>query len=313
MTVKLGVVMDPIEKIKPWKDTSFAILLSAQQRDWVCEYIKPDDLYWNGTETRAISHRISVSDQNQDFYQTQPPRDIALTELDLVIQRQDPPVDLNYQYVTALLALAEQQGLVVANRPNALRASNEKLLAQQYPQFCPPSLVSRKPNEVKAFLQVHEQIIVKPLDAMGGAGIFKLTTDDPNTDSVLEMLTCSSEQLIMAQRFIPEISTGDKRVLLIDGEPFSHALLRTPGENSVRANLAAGGKGTVVPIDDRDREIAAAIGPELAARGFWFVGLDIIGGFLTEVNVTSPTCAREIHAATGVDVTGKLLDVLANK
>lgn len=310
---RFGVLMDSIEQIKPWKDTSFALLLAAQERGWRCEYIRPEDIYFSAGQVRAQIRSVQVTDQHEDFYSCGTAEDIALTELDILIQRQDPPIDLNYHYITALLALAEQSGLLVANKPDALRASNEKLLAQQYPQFCPPTLVSRHLADFERFLCEQNTLVVKPLDAMGGAGIFKLSAEDPNSRGILELLTESEQQLIMAQRFLPEIAQGDKRVLLVDGKPVSHGLLRTPGAGSIRANLAAGGSGNVTQLTEREYQIANSVGPELAERGFWFVGLDIIGGWLTEINVTSPTCAREIHAACGIDAAGLLLDALWNK
>ncbi|HZJ81309.1 MAG TPA: glutathione synthase, partial [Guyparkeria sp.] len=216
-------------------------------------------------------------------------------------------------YITGLLSLAEQAGVVVANRPDAVRAANEKLLAQHFPAFCPPTLVSRSINQLHAFAAEQGEIVVKPLDAMGGSSVFKIHEDDINAQVIFEVMTQDGTELVMAQRYLPEILIGDRRVLLIDGEPVDHALLRIPGKKSFRANLAAGGRGEVVPLRDRDREIAAAVGPWLAERGHWFVGLDVIGDWLTEINVTSPTCAREITAATGQDITGQLLDRLATR
>ncbi|HER33863.1 MAG TPA: glutathione synthase [Halothiobacillaceae bacterium] len=311
--MRIAVVMDPIERIKPWKDTSFAFLLSAQARDWDCWYIEPEWLFFADGMPQAQATRITVIDRDTDFYTLGERTVHALTDFDIILQRQDPPIDLDYHYVTGLLSLAEQAGVVVANRPDAVRAANEKLLAQHFPALCPPTLVSRSIEQFKAFIAEQGEIVVKPLDAMGGSSIFKIHADDENTQVILEVMTHDQTELVMAQRYLPEIRTGDRRVLLIDGEPVDHALLRVPGEKSFRANLAAGGRGEVVPLRERDREIAAAVGPWLAERGHWFVGLDVIGDWLTEINVTSPTCAREISAATGQDVAGHLLDYLATR
>jgi glutathione synthase len=307
--MKLGVVMDPIQAIKPWKDTSFALMLAAQARGWSLFYIEPDWLYAEDGRAKSAMCAVTVQDAREDWFTLGPKTIRDLSELDIVLQRQDPPVTLNYHYVTALLALAERQGVLVANRPNALRAANEKLLAQHYPELSPPTLVTRDPAQLRDFLQTHDQIVVKPLDAMGGSSIFQVTRGDMNADVIFETMT--AEGLTLAQRFLPAIREGDRRILLINGQPVDHALLRTPPADRFRANLAAGGQGTVVPLRPRDREIAAAVGPDLARDGFWFVGLDVIGDFLTEINVTSPTCAREIDAVCRNDPAGQLLDFLA--
>ncbi|MCL7745120.1 glutathione synthase [Guyparkeria hydrothermalis] len=311
--MRIAVVMDPIDRIKPWKDTSFAFLLSAQARGWECWYIEPEWLFFADGAPRAEAAPVHVVDRDRDFHTLGERSARALTDFDIILQRQDPPIDLDYHYITGLLSLAEQAGVVVANRPDAVRAANEKLLAQHFPDFCPPTLVSRSIAQLRAFAAEQGEIVVKPLDAMGGSSVFKVHEDDVNTQVILEVMTKDQTELVMAQRYLPEIRTGDRRVLLIDGEPVDHALLRIPGQKSFRANLAAGGRGEVVPLRERDREIAAAVGPWLAERGHWFVGLDVIGDWLTEVNVTSPTCAREISAATGQDVTGQLLDHLATR
>ena len=309
--MRIAVVMDPIERIKPWKDTSFAFLLSAQARGWECWYIEPEWLFFADRHPQAQAAPVTVVDRDTDFYTLGERQRRDLTDFDIILQRQDPPIDLDYHYVTGLLSLAEQAGVVVANRPDAVRAANEKLLAQHFPDFCPPTLVTRSIEQLRDFAAEQGEIVVKPLDAMGGSSVFKIHEDDVNTQVILEVMTRDQTEMVMAQRYLPEIRTGDRRVLLIDGEPVDHALLRIPGKKSFRANLAAGGRGEVVPLRDRDREIAAAVGPWLAERGHWFVGLDVIGDWLTEVNVTSPTCAREITAVTGKDVTGELLDRLA--
>lgn len=309
--MKLGIVMDPISKIKPYKDTSFALLLAAQARGWAVFYIEPSWLYAEAGRAKATWHPITVFDRNEDWYALGAAQQGDLTAMDIIIQRQDPPVDVNYHYVTALLALAERHGVLVANRPNALRAANEKLLAQHYPELCPPTLVSRDANQLRAFLAEHGHIVLKPLDAMGGASIFQIQAGDLNTAVIIETMT--AQGLTMAQKFLPAVRMGDRRILLINGEPVDHALLRVPKADEFRANLAAGGQGQVVPLRPRDREIAARVGPDLAAAGFWFVGLDVIGDYLTEINVTSPTCAREIDAVCQNDPAGQFLDFLAEQ
>lgn len=309
--MRIAVVMDPIDSITPWKDTAFAFLLSAQARGWDCWYIEPAWLFLADTRPQAKAAPITVVDRDKDFYTLGEARVHDLTDFDIILQRQDPPIDLDYHYVTGLLSLAEQAGVVVANRPDALRAANEKLLAQHFPTLCPPTLVSRSIDQLHAFTAAQGDIVVKPLDGMGGSSVFKVHTDDVNAQVTFEIMTRDETEMVMAQRYLPEIQIGDRRVLLIDGEPVDHALLRVPGKTSFRANIAAGGRGEVVPLRARDYEIAAAVGPWLASRGYWFVGLDVIGDWLTEINVTSPTCAREISAATAQDITGQMLDRLA--
>lgn len=309
--MNIGILMDPIANIKPHKDTSFALLLAAQSRGWSVFYIEPDWLYAEQGHAKSRMHPITVFDRNTDWFELGPARVQELTELDIIIQRQDPPITANYHYVTALLALAERQGVLVANRPNALRAANEKLLAQHYPDLCPPTLVTRSSAQLRDFLSQHDHIVLKPLDAMGGSSIFQIQTGDLNTAVIIE--TMIEHGLIMAQAFLPAVREGDRRILLINGEPVDHALLRVPQTDEFRANLAAGGRGQVVPLRDWDREIAARVGPDMAAAGFWFVGLDVIGDYLTEVNVTSPTCAREIDAVCHNDPAGQLLDFLATE
>lgn len=309
--MNIGILMDPISRIKPYKDTSFALLLAAQSRGWAVFYLEPEWLFAEQGRPRSRMHRITVFDRHSDWFELGPAQTRNLDELDIVIQRQDPPITLNYHYVTALLALAERRGVLVANRPNALRAANEKLLAQHYPELCPPTLVTRDPALLRAFLHQHGHIVLKPLDAMGGSSIFQIQTGDLNTGVIIE--TMIAHGLIMAQKFLPAVREGDRRILLINGAPVDHALLRVPQADEFRANLAAGGRGQVVPLRSRDREIAARVGPDMAKAGFWFVGLDVIGDYLTEINVTSPTCAREIDAVCHNDPAGQLLDFLASE
>ncbi|HUN00033.1 MAG: glutathione synthase [Halothiobacillus sp. 20-53-49] len=309
--MKLCIVMDPISQIKPYKDTSFALLLAAQARGWAVFYTEPNALYAEQGRAKTKYHPITVFDRADHWFELGEAHWGDLSEFDIIIQRQDPPVNANYHYVTALLELAERQGVLVANRPNALRAANEKLLAQHYPDLCPPTRVTREPAQLRAFLAEQGHIVLKPLDAMGGSSIFQIQAGDLNTAVIIETMT--AQGLIMAQKFLPAVREGDRRILLINGQPVDHALLRVPRADEFRANLAAGGRGQVVPLRLRDREIAARVGPDLAEAGFWFVGLDVIGDHLTEINVTSPTCAREIDAVCHNDPAGHLLDFLAQR
>ena len=303
--------MDPIAHIKPWKDTTMAMLLAAQQRGWELRYMEPDWLYARDGHAYSRMAPLNVRDDNQDWYTLGPiHQGVALADLDIILMRQDPPVNMEFLYVTQLLELAERDGVCVANRPAAIRETNEKLFAQHFSTFCPPSLVTSDIDELDAFLHEQQQIVVKPLDAMGGASVFRIVRGDPNAGVIFETMTDNGRKRTLAQRFIPAVTEGDRRILLINGQPVDYALLRVPPKGEFRANLAAGGHGVPVPLRDRDRDICAAIGPELARRGLWFVGLDVIGNYLTEINVTSPTCAREIDAAYNTDIGGQFMDFL---
>ncbi len=311
MSLNIGVVMDPIAAITTKKDTTFAMLLAAQARGWKIHYFEQKNLYLAEGQSRGHARLLSVRDDPRDWHQFQGERDLALEELDIILMRKDPPFDMEYIYSTYLLELAEAAGTLVANRPQALRDANEKLFTAAFPQCCPPTLVSREPARHKAFLEEQRDIIVKPLDGMGGAGVFRLREDDPNVNVVLETLTGPGRRMAMAQRYLPEISHGDKRILLIDGEPVPYALARLPAKGETRANLATGGRGEGVALSDRDRWICAQVAPRLVAMGLIFVGLDVIGDYLTEINVTSPTCARELDQQFGLDIGGQLMDALA--
>lgn len=311
MTVKLGIVMDPIANIKPVKDSSFAMLLAAQQRGWSLHYMTPADLYALEGRCHARSQSLSVRDDEADWFTLGEAIDGPLDELDVVLMRVDPPFDMDYIYVTYLLELAEARDTLIVNKPATLRDWNEKLATAWFPELCPPTLVSADQSRLKAFVQQHNDVIVKPLDGMGGASIFRLRPDDANINVVLETLTDHGRRQSMAQRYIPEISEGDKRVLLVDGEPVPFALARIPQGDETRGNLAAGGKGVAVPLSDRDREICATVAPALRQRGLLFVGLDVIGDHLTEINITSPTCIRELDRDCGLDIGGQLMDAIA--
>ena len=308
MSRRLGVVMDPIAQINIKKDTSFALLLAAQARGWSLVYFEQADLYLQNGTACGRGRALTVRDDPADWYSLGDPVEAPLaSQLDALLMRKDPPFDQEYLYSTYLLELAEADGLRVVNRPVSIRDANEKLYAAWFPQCTPPTLVSRDMARIRRFLAEHGRIVVKPLDGMGGTGVFRIDQGDPNTGSILETLTQRGQQTIMAQRFIPEISAGDKRILLLHGEVVDHCLARIPAAGEARGNLAAGGKGVVQPISAKDRWIAEQIAPKLLEKGLIFVGIDVIGDYLTEINVTSPTCLREIAAATGRDLAGEFL------
>jgi glutathione synthase len=313
MTIKLGVVMDPIATITIKKDTTFAMLLAAQARGWELHYFEQADLYARGDQAFGRSRLLAVRDDKSGWFAFHGERELPLAELDVLLMRKDPPFDMEYIYTTYLLELAEAAGSLVVNKPRSLRDANEKVFALRFPHCCPPTLVSREPARLKTFLGEHDDIVVKPLDGMGGASVFRLRRDDPNLNVILETLTAHGRRLSMAQRYIPEVTAGDKRILLIDGEPVPYALARIPQAGETRANLAAGGRGEGVPLSGRDRWICAQVAPTLRDMGLLFVGLDVIGDYLTEINVTSPTCARELDAQFGLDIGGELMAAIEQR
>ena len=277
---------------------------------WVC---LQSDLVWDQGKISIDATHIEILGEQAQWYQEITSETKTPSDFDSAIMRKDPPFDMEYIYSTYLLELAEAEGLKVFNKPSAIRDHNEKLSIARYPEFVTPTIVTRNLSAIKSFIGDHDQVILKPLDGMGGSSIFRTSESDPNLGVILETLSGVGRESIMAQRFIPEISEGDKRVLLIDGKPAEYALARIPQGQDHRGNLAAGGKGKAMPLTDREREIANTIGPGLASRGLLLVGLDVIGGFLTEVNVTSPTCMREIHEQTGFNVAGMFIDALEQK
>ncbi len=305
---RLAVLMDPISQIKPYKDTSFAILLAAQKRGWALHYLEMQDLWAEAGVAYGRLRAIEVTDRKQDWFRyTGEPVVLPLGEMDALIMRKDPPFDLEYVTATYLLELAEQQGCLVVNKPQSLRDCNEKVFISQFPSLTAPTLIARDMARLKEFHAQHRDVIYKPLDGMGGAGIFRVKDDALNLGAVLESLTDHGRHSIMAQRYIPAIVEGDTRVLMVDGKPVPYGLARIPQGGEVRGNLAAGGLGEPRPLTDAQRRIAEVVGPELKKRGLLFVGLDVIGDYLTEINVTSPTCAREIDAAFGTDIAGDLM------
>ena len=313
MIPSLGIVMDPIESINTKKDSSFAMLLEAQSRDWPIHYIQMNGLYLNDGTAYASGHRLRVMDNGDNWFELEDKFDIPAGNLDVILMRKDPPFDTEYLYATQILEIAQNQGALVVNNPQALRDANEKLAATWFPQCCPPTLVSRNAHQLREFLQTHNEIILKPLDAMGGASIFKLAVDDPNTSVIIETLTDLGSRFTMAQRYIPEISAGDKRILLIDGEPVEWALARIPADGETRGNLAAGGRGEGIELSERDRWICNQVAAEIKKSGLLFVGLDVIGDFLTEVNVTSPTCIRELDSQYGINISARLFDAIEKR
>ncbi|KRT54789.1 glutathione synthase [endosymbiont of Ridgeia piscesae] len=313
MNTTLGVIMDPIESIKVQKDSTFAMLLAAQHRGWELLYMEQGDLSLSDGVTYARMRPLRVRDNASNWYQLGDQRQAPLDSLDVVLMRKDPPFDMEYIYTTYLLEQAEHRGCLVVNRPQALRDANEKLFTSEFNNCTPPTLVSRSAAEIRSFLDQHQDIILKPLGGMGGASVFRVRRDDPNTSVIIETLTLHGTQLTMAQQFIPEINAGDKRILMIDGEAVPYALARIPAKGETRGNLAAGGRGEGQPLSERDQWIAAQVGPELKRRGILFAGLDVIGDYLTEINVTSPTCIRELDRQFNLDIAGDLMDRIAER
>lgn len=313
MTIRLGVVMDPIEQINYKKDSTLAMLWAAGDRGWHIDYMTLPDLYLDAGKARARVRQVTAFRDPENFYELGEERDIDMGELNVVLMRKDPPFDNEFLYATHILDQAQRQGAWVVNRPQSLRDCNEKLFALQFPQCIPTLIVSRDPVRLRAFHREHQDVVMKPLDGMGGSSIFRLRPDDANVSVIIETLTNHGQTTIMAQKYLPEIVDGDKRILLIDGEPVDYCLARVPAVGESRGNLAAGGTGRAQPLTDRDRWIAEQVGPVAREKGLMFVGLDVIGDSLTEINVTSPTCIREIDTQFGTDIAGSLMDAIARK
>ncbi len=313
MARTLAVLMDAIDAINIKKDSTFAMLLEAQHRGWQLRYMTQGDLAIRDGAPWARLAALQVRDDPKDWFSLASPAWTDLRTLDLVLARKDPPVDAQFLYDTLVLQIAHDAGVLVANHPQGLRDANEKLFTLHFPQCIAPTLVAREVSEIRRFVAEHDKVVLKPLDGMGGRSIFLSRHGDPNLNVILETLTANSHAFAVAQKFIPEISAGDKRILMIDGEPVEYALARIPQGDDFRGNLAAGGKGVGIPLSERDRWIAAQVGPELRRRGMPFVGLDVIGDWLTEINVTSPTCIRELDAQFGLNIAGRLFDCLEGK
>jgi glutathione synthase len=308
--MKIAFLADPLDGFKTYKDSTFAMMREASRRGHaVYAFEQRDMALEDGRVTARIRH-IALTGDPQHWYEVKGESEIRLDQVDAVVQRKDPPFDMEYVYGTYLLELAERHGAKVFNKPAAIRNHNEKLSIAQFPEFTAPTLVSSDEARLRAFHATHGDVIFKPLDGMGGAGIFRIGADGMNLGSVIETLTIQGTRTIMAQRYIPDIVKGDKRILIIGGKPVPFALARIPQGGEVRGNLAAGGKGVAQPLSARDRQIAEALGPELHARGLLLVGLDVIGDNLTEVNVTSPTCFQEIGDQSGFDVAAMFIDAL---
>jgi glutathione synthase len=313
MSVKLAVVMDPIQNISAKKDSTLAMLLAAQERGWSLSYIEQTGLYLDDGIAMAESCSLSVANDLEKWFSLGEPARQALSDFDVILMRKDPPFGNEYIYSTYILEAAEKQGTLIVNKPQSLRDCNEKVFATQFPQCCTPVLVASSPALLREFYAEHEDVIFKPLDGMGGSSIFRIKPNDPNLSVIIETLTDFGKHQIMAQKFIPEISAGDKRILVIDGKPVDYALARIPAHNETRGNLAAGGSSKGIPLTDRDRWICEQVGPTLKEKGLIFVGLDVIGDYLTEINVTSPTCIRELNTAFDLDIGGDLMECIAAK
>ena len=308
--MKIAVILDPLEEIKTYKDTTYAIMREAAKRGHGVNALMQGDVFLRDGTVSGYARELTLKDDAHDWYQAGESRAAALKDFDAVLMRKDPPFDMEYVYSTYLLELAEQQGARVVNSPRAVRDYNEKLAIAKFPEFISPTLVARNADEVRDFIREHGDCILKPLDGMGGTGIFRVSHKEPNLNAIIETLMQEGARTIMAQRLIPEIVKGDKRVLVIDGKVVPYVLARIPKAGETRGNLARGGTGVAQPISKREREIAEALGPKLKADGLLLVGLDIIGDYLTEVNVTSPTCMREIEEQTGFNSAALMVDAL---
>jgi len=314
MMVHLGIVMDPLTKIKIHKDSSFAMLLAAQARGWTLWYMELPDLWLRDGIPYASMRKLQVQDDSKQWFTfLDSSQSAPLKNLSVILMRKDPPFDLEYIVATYLLEQAEAQGVLVVNKPQSLRDANEKLYTAWFPQCCPPTLVTRQASRLREFLAKYQEIILKPLDGMGGHAIFRIIQGDLNTSVIIEMLTQHEQRFVMAQRFIPEIIYGDKRILLVNGEPVPYALARIPAPGESRGNLAAGGRGEGVALTERDRWICRQVGPRLREKGLFFVGLDVIGDYLTEINVTSPTCIRELDKLYELNIADDLMTVIAQR
>ncbi|ESK38774.1 glutathione synthase [Acinetobacter nectaris CIP 110549] len=308
--MRVLVVMDPIEHVNLKKDSTMAMLWAASRRGHELGYVLQQDLYINQGKAFGLVSPLQVFENSEKYYELGEKKSQSLAEYDVVLMRKDPPFDMNFVYTTYILEQAEREGAWIINKPQSLRDCNEKLFATQFPELQVPTLVTSQQSLIREFIQTHQDVIVKPLDGMGGSGIFRLSAQGANIGSTLEMLTELGKQPIMAQRYIPEITAGDKRILMVNGEPIPYCLARIPQNGEVRGNLAAGGLGEARPLTAKDKEIAAKVGPILREKGLVFVGLDVIGEYVTEINVTSPTCIREIDAQFGTSIADTLFDVL---
>jgi glutathione synthase len=312
--VRLVVVMDPISDIKPAKDTTLAMLLAAQARGWQLWYAEQKDLQLRDGVAIARLAPLTVRNDLEDWFDLGESQPQALAEFDVILMRKDPPFDMEFIYTTYILERAEEAGVLVVNKPQGLRDMNEKVYTAWFPQCCAPTLITRDMGDMHAFLKEHERIVCKPLDGMGGRSIFAIASGDKNTNVIFETLTDYGTRFAIVQKYLPEIvATGDSRILVIDGEPAPYALARIPMGTDNRGNLAAGAKGVGRELNDRDRWLVSQIGPVLRQRGMLFVGLDVIGGYVTEINVTSPTGVRELDKQFGTQIAGLLMDAIEQR
>ena len=313
MTIKVGIVMDPIGSISYEKDTSFAMLWAAKSRGWQLFYMEQSDLYQQNGKAMGSMALLDVHANPQHWYDLSHKEEQPLGMLDVILMRKDPPFDNEFIYSTYLLEQAEKDGVLIVNKPQSLRDYNEKFFATLFPQCIAPCIVSRDMHRLKTFAEQEQDVIFKPMDGMGGASIFRVKQGDPNISVILETVTRHGMETIMGQKFISQITMGDKRILMIDGAPVPYALARIPKKGETRGNLAAGGSGVGQPLTDRDLWIAQQVGPILKEKGLMFVGLDVIGDYLTEINVTSPTCVRELDKTFGLDIAGQLMDKIEER
>ena len=313
MSKIIGVVMDPISTVNYKKDSTLEMMWRAAESGWEIRYMELGDLYLDTGQARARTRSISVFRNPDKFYELGESQDQALSELDVILMRKDPPFDQEYIYATYILERAEQAGVLIVNKPSALRDCNEKVFTAWFPELTPKTIVTRQPDQIRAFIREYKDTIIKPLDGMGGASIFRLTENDPNIGVVLEHMTAHGERFTMMQTYLPEIVDGDKRILIIDGTPVDYTLARIPAKGETRGNLAAGAEGVGRPLSDSDRHLAETVGPELRRRGILFAGLDVIGDRITEINVTSPTCIRELNEQFELDIAGDLIKAIESK
>ena len=313
MHYTVGVIMDPIAAIKPHKDTSFAMMLEAQRRGATVLYFELKDLYLDNGKPMGRGKRVTVIDRAEDFYAIEDEQTLCLGDVDVLLMRKDPPFDGEFLYATQILPLAQDAGALVVNNPQALRDYNEKLFTSYFPEHIPHTLVTNNPTLVREFHATHKDIICKPLDGMGGASIFRVKPDGNNLGVIIETLTQLGQRYMMVQEYLPEIKDGDKRVLIVDGEVIPYCLARLPTKGETRGNLAAGGTGRPQPISASDRALANAISPTLKANNIMFVGLDVIGNKITEINITSPTCVREIEGHYNINIMAMLFDAIEKR
>ncbi len=307
---RIFFIMDPLHSLNIHKDSTLSMMMAAQDLVDECYYVEPSAIFIDETLAKATVQAVTIDLTKNDWYQLKEAEVVTFTKNDIILQRKDPPFDMHYIYVTYLLEIAEKQGALICNSPRSLRDCNEKLYTAWFPELCPPTLITSQYKHLKNFIAKHHDTIIKPLDGMGGSAIFRIQENDPNLNVIMETLTEHQKTTVMIQRYIPEIKQGDKRILLINGEPVPYSMNRIPAEGETRANLAVGGTAVVESLSPREYEICEAVAPELKKRGLYFVGLDVIGGYLTEINVTSPTGIRQIENSTGIPVGRDLITVL---